>query len=233
MGAAGVADCGGDELRKRGREPRDGADRAAREPVGDQRLRPDEDVEPFHEVRLESLERAVRHLQAGKVRRAVAHPLDDGGRDRVARSRGELVEVEGHRGARVRRGDEVGGELPLVERVVRRTDRRHGVRSRLGGVRRQPHRAGRRLRAAVNGNGQPPVDRPEEELGRAHALGEREQDPFSGRAEREESVEPARGEEIDHRCDRVLVEPLPAVAERGHGRCESPPDHGRTLSSGP
>ena len=48
----------------------------AASPRYEQRLGADEDVEPFEEVRLEPLPRAVRDLHPGEVRRALAQPLD-------------------------------------------------------------------------------------------------------------------------------------------------------------
>ena len=53
-----------------------GAGGAALRALRDRAPRADEDVEALEEVRLERLPRAVRDLQAGEVRRALAQPLD-------------------------------------------------------------------------------------------------------------------------------------------------------------
>ena len=65
-----------DQLGKRRGERRDRSDRTAGQPAIDQRLGPDEDVEPVDQVGLEALPGRLRDLQAGEVRDALAQPLD-------------------------------------------------------------------------------------------------------------------------------------------------------------
>ena len=55
-----------------------------------------------------------------------------------------------------------------------------------------------------------PVRGGQEELERALALLDAEQEPFAGRPEREQAVEPARSEKVDVRAERRLVEPSPS-----------------------
>ena len=64
-----LADDRGHPLRERRREAGDRARRARGEPVEDERLRPDEDVEPLEQVRREPFERRVGDLQPREVRR--------------------------------------------------------------------------------------------------------------------------------------------------------------------
>ena len=75
-------------------EPGDGTDRAGSDPVEDQRLRPDEDVEPLDEVRRELVEGRVGDLEAREVRHALAQLEQHRQRDRVAARALELVDVE-------------------------------------------------------------------------------------------------------------------------------------------
>ena len=111
----GLAHHGGDLARERRRERRDRAARAARHPVGDERLRPDEDVEAREEVLLEGGEGRVGDLEADDVRRLVAKPLEHRRRNRVPGRRRELVDVERHGRARGRRREEVAVLRLLVE----------------------------------------------------------------------------------------------------------------------
>src|SRR6185312_11769003 len=96
---ARLADERDDRVGEAPREPRDGPDRACREPTLEQRLGTDEHVEALDEVRLEPLPGTVRDLHPGEVRSALAQALDHREGDRVAASSLELVEVEGRRGA--------------------------------------------------------------------------------------------------------------------------------------
>ena len=142
----------GHELREGRRQAGDRPGRSALEALEDERLGPDEDVEPFDQERLDRLERLVRDLEPGEVRRELAQPLDRAERDRVAAARAKLVEVEGERVAGLGRRGEMPNERLLVERVVRRPDDRDGIRALPGGIRRELHGVGRRLRAAVDGH---------------------------------------------------------------------------------
>ena len=63
------AHCGEHELGQRRGESGDRTGRAVGEPVSDQRLRPDEHVEPFEQVRVDLLERRVGYLHPREVRR--------------------------------------------------------------------------------------------------------------------------------------------------------------------
>ena len=74
-----------------------------------------------------------------------------------------------------------------------------------------------RLRTAVHRDEQASVRRLDEQLSRAHALLDGKQEPLAGRAEGEQAVDAARGEEIDVRPEGLFVERLPGVAERREG----------------
>ena len=128
-----------DHLGKRRREPRDRARRAGGEPLADQRLGADQDVEPLQQVRLHLLERRVAHLHPGDVVDRLAQPLDHRDGDRVARRLLELVDVERQRRARTGGGDEVG-----EQRVARRTGSTAARSPRP--PRRRPRRRARRAR---------------------------------------------------------------------------------------
>src|SRR4029079_11292342 len=113
---------GRDSVRVRRSKPRDGTDRAGADPVVDERLRPDEDVEPLAELRRELVERGVRDLEPRQVRRALTQLEQHRHRHRVTTRALELVDVEGH-GRTGRRGRlEVIQERTLVELEVRRPD---------------------------------------------------------------------------------------------------------------
>ena len=58
-----------DELRERRRERRDGTRRARGKALRDQRFRPDEHVQPFHQVRRKPVPGRVGNLQPAEVRR--------------------------------------------------------------------------------------------------------------------------------------------------------------------
>ena len=115
-------------------ETRHGTDRAAGDALRNERLGPDEDVEPLDQVRLELLPRRVGDLEAGEVRRLVAQSCDHLERDRVTASRSELVDVERQRCARCRCRSEV------LEELVGDRARSTAVRSRRPRPRRRaPH----------------------------------------------------------------------------------------------
>ena len=101
-----------------------------REALRDQRLGPDEDVEPFDQVRLEPLPRRVGHLQSGEVRRFVAQSARArraarrsrcAPRTRRRRTASERTPAPPPRSAR---------ELVGVEREIRRRDHGDGVGAR-------------------------------------------------------------------------------------------------------
>src|SRR4029450_4801372 len=106
--------------RKRRRECRDRAHCSPAETLVDQGLRSDEDVEARKQIPLEALPGRVRDLEPRDVGGVVAETLEDGGRDWIARRRGELVHVERQRSARGRSREEVAVLRTLVEREVRR-----------------------------------------------------------------------------------------------------------------
>ena len=166
----------------------------------------------------------VRDLQAGKVRRLLAQPLDDGDRDRVAAARLELVEVERHRGAGRGGRNEVREQLLLVEREVRRRDDRHRVGACLGRTGCERDGVVRRLRADVHGHLEPARSGFDERLGDLRPSRGREHDALAGRAEDEHAVEPVPGEEVEIRRDRGGVEG--AVPERRHGGGDGSLQHG-------
>ena len=209
-----VANDRGDLARERRRERRDRATRAARHPVRDERLGADEDVEARQEVLLERLERRVRDLETDDVRRVVAKTLEHGRRDRVSGRRRELVDVERHRRARRRGGEEVAVLRLLVELEVRRADDDDGVGADLGRVRGERHGVRGRLSAAVNGDLQPLVGRLQEEIGHLATLLDAQEDPFARRSEREEAVEARLDEEVGERAERVVVDCAAVLAER-------------------
>src|SRR5438046_686320 len=85
--------------------------------------------------------------------------------------------------APARRGGEVRELRVVVERVVRRADRRDAGSPRRCGVLAQRHGLGGRLRAGVDDHGKRPL---QEDLRSATALRGREQDPLTRRPERED-----------------------------------------------
>ena len=216
-----------DPVRERRREPGDGAGRARRDAVEDQRLRADEDVEPFEQVGREAVERRVGDLQAGEVRRPLAQLGDDRERDGVAARALELVDVERQRRARGGGRDEVLEQRALVELEVRRPDHGDRVGARLRGVRRERDGVRGRLRAAVRGYLQPARRGRDEGLEHAPPLVDAEEDPLAGRPEREQAVEPGRGEEVDVR--RNASSSSAVARERRHGGGESTSQHAATL----
>ena len=116
----------------------------------------------------------------------------------------------------------------VVERVVRRRDHCHPHGAGAGGVLSERDRLGGGLRAAVDDDRQRPV---EEELGCPSALGCGEQDPLAGRAQREDSVEPAGLEKLEVRPEGLLVQSGSLVAERRDGSRERSAQHATTLRS--
>ena len=230
---AGVADERGDHLRERGGETGDGSGRACGEPLRDERLGADEDIEPLEEKRLDPVERLVRHLHPGEVRRALAQALDDLDGERVPDPGVELVEVEGHRRTCARDCLEVGDERIGVELEVRRRDDGDPVDSERGRVLGERDGIARRLRPAMDDEREAPGALRGEALGGAAALVEREEEPFARRSEREDAVEAAVREEGDERREGVLVERFAAVAKRRRGCGQRAPDHERNLSSPP
>ena len=84
---------------------------------------------------------------------------------------------------------------------------------------------GGRLRAAVDRDVHAPCGGLDEELGRAAALVDGEQDALARRAEREQPVEAGAGEEVDERRERRLVERAAAVPKRRGRSRERPRDH--------
>ena len=115
-----------------------------------------------------------------------------------------------------------------IELEVGRADHGDSRDAGLGRVRREVERVDGRLRAAVRDDRQRPC---EEELEHALPLGDGEQDPLAGRPEREDPVEPARGQVLDIRREGTLVERLPAVAQRRHSGGERTFQHAANLSS--
>ena len=111
----------------------------------------------------------------------------------------------------MRRGGEVAEQRLVVEREVRRPD--HGDTGRAGRRRMlgQRDRVGRRLRAAVGDHRQLAGGERREHL---LPLGDREQDPLAGRAEREDAVDAAGREERRVRRDRLEVGARTVVGER-------------------
>jgi hypothetical protein len=122
-------------------------------------------------------------------------------------------------------------ERALVEWEVRRRDHGDGGRAGLGGVCGERNGLGGRLRPAVDGDGESARGRGEEELRRAAPLHGREQDSLARRPEREDPVDPARGEELRIRREGALVERGAAVAKRCQRGRERSPDHGRSIGS--
>ena len=118
----------------------------------------------------------------------------------------------------------------LVERVVGRRDHSHRVRPGLRRVGGKRDGVGRRLGAAMRGDEEPLPCSADEELEPAAALVAAQEDSLSVRAEGEQPVETSRDQVIDDRTERVLVECVPAVAERRDRRSDSPPQHVTTLS---
>ncbi len=199
----GSRDGAGDELGEGGGERRDRALRAAPHAGADQALGADEDVEPVDEVRLDPLEGRIGDLHAGQVRRDLPQLLDDSDRDGVAAHLRELVDVERRRraaaaaAAKWARSDassswKYGG--PMTATAAAPAPRCvFDERDRVAG----------RLRAAVDGDVEAPGARGEEEVGDPLALVQREEDALAGRSHGEDPVEPARGEEVGQRLERV------------------------------
>ena len=122
-------------------------------------------------------------------------------------------------------------QLRFVELEVRRRHHRDGIRARVGGVRRELDSVPGRLRPAVDGDEQAALGGFEEELRGTHALLDGQEEALSRRPERQQSVHPARREEVDVRGEDFLVERLSCIPQRCHsgGQCAS--QHASTLSS--
>ena len=115
----------------------------------------------------------------------------------------------------------------VVEREIGRRDHRDRVGADLGGVGGQRDGVSGRLGAGVDGDLEATGGGLEEELGRALPFSDREQDPLAVRAEREQAVQPAGGEEVGDRAEAVLVEGRTAVRERRDRGGEGSLQHGR------
>ena len=206
-----------DRVREAACKTRHGTDRAPADTLRNERLGPDEDVEPLDEVRLELLPRSVRDLEAGEIRRLVAQSCDHLERNRVTASRSELVDVEGKRCARCGCRSEVLEELVRIEREVRRCD--HGDRVRADERRMLGEHRGvvGGLRAAMRGDLETCARCFHEELEDLAPLVEVEEDAFACGAEHEDAVDPVRGQEVDVRSDRGLVDGASSARERGQG----------------
>ena len=174
-------------------------------PVRDERLGPDEDVEPRKQVLLELGEGRVGDLEADDVVGGVPQALEDGRRDRVPGRRRELVDVERQRRARRRGGEEVRVLRLLVELEVRRADHDHRVRPDLRSVCGERHRVPRGLRAAVHGDSEAIVRRLEKEVCDMAPLVDTQKDPLPRRAEREDPIEARLDIEVAQRSERVVV----------------------------
>ena len=220
-----AADCGDDVLGEHRRQTGDGTSRAAFEAGPNQDLRPDEDVKPLDQIRLEILPGLVGDLEAGQIRRFLPEARDHIERNRIPTAGGELVHVERERLARGGRGREVAKQRDVVEAVVRRPDHGNRVRSRDRRVLGQGDRVSGGLRAAMNRDGEAAVGRSDEELGREPPFRDREQDPLTRRPEREHAVEPSADEEVDVRLDRVLVHRRSFVTQRSQSRGQRASEH--------
>ena len=174
---------------------------------------------PSREVRLDLLEGAVGHLHPAERGVRVAQPLDDCGRDDVARPVAELVDVGRRRRARRDDRGEVRLELGGVEGEVRRADDRDGRGAGLRGVLGQRDRLGGRLRARVHGDLEPVGDGVGATPRRARdARPWRAGGPLPRRPRDEDAVAPAGRDERAETVDRALVEARPSVAQRRHDR---------------
>ena len=176
---------------ERGRELGHGSGGTALEPLQDERLGADEDVEPLDQERLDLLERLVRDFQADEVRRALLHSLDRAERDRVAATGAKSVEVERQRPARFGSGDEVPYERVLVEGVIGRPDHGDCIRALHGCVGRERNRLGRRLRSAVDGDVETVTGRFDEQARGPLTLLRRKEDSLARGTQSEHAVEPA------------------------------------------
>src|SRR5919198_1543747 len=71
-----IADERGDDVGEAGGKPRDGAGGTGRQPLRDERLGADEDVEPVEEVRGEAVPGRVGNLEADEVRRLLTEACE-------------------------------------------------------------------------------------------------------------------------------------------------------------
>ena len=117
-------------------------------------------------------------------------------------------------------------QLVLVEREVRRPDHGDGVRGDVGGVRCELHRVPCRLRTCVHGDGEPAARRLHEELRSTEPLLDRKEHSFTRCSEREQPIEPRRGEEVHVGRERVLVERFARIPKRRDRGCDCASKHG-------
>ena len=195
-------------LREGGREP----ETAPAAPAASSRRRsappaPTKTSSPSTQVRREPVERRVRDLQPGEVRRPLAQLEQHRDRHGVAARALELVDVERERRARAPPRPR-SGRAARARRAGSTAGRSRRPR------RRRPRRRARRARPCRRSSGrrsardqQAALRRGEEELECPPALLDAEEQPLPRRPEREQAVEAARGEEVDVRAERVLVEP--------------------------
>jgi methylglutaconyl-CoA hydratase len=222
--AVGIAHRGRHALRKRRRERGHGTDGRRAHPLCNQRLRADEDVEAFDEVRREGLPRRVRDLEAGEVRGDLAQTCEHLERNGVPTRARELVDVERRRSAGCGGRGEVREQRVVVQREVRRRDHRDPLHPCAGRVVRELDRPRGRLGAAVRDHLQAAG---EEKLRHALALLRREEDPLAGRSEREHPVQAAQKVAIGP--ESVLVQAGSALAKRRQRGGDRTPEHARNL----
>ena len=211
----------GDSLGVHPGKRRDCADGARRQATRDQELRADEHVEAVEEIGLKGVERRIRDLEPGEVRGVVAEPAQHLEIERIARGRGELVDVERERLAGSGRGNEMSALRLGIELEVRGPDHRDRVGACFGSMRSQLDGLGGRLGTAMGGDEKPVVRGGAEELEAALALGDIEQHRLSVRPEREHPVEPTGDEKIDVRADRGFVDRDTTRGERRQRRRDS------------
>ena len=208
------------------RERRHGADRATLDPPEDQGLRPDEDIEPQREIRLEHLPGCVADLQAGEVRGELAKQAKDVQRHGIPARLRKLVDVEGQGGAGARGGDEVRELCRPVEHEIRRPDHRHGRRARFPGVGGERDRIRRGLRAAMGRDVETPGCGLDEETKPPLSLVDREEHAFPVRPEGEHAVEVRSDIVREERFERLVVEVAPARQKRRYRSGEDPVEQG-------
>ena len=117
-------------------------------------------------------------------------------------------------------------ERALVQLEIGRPDHGDAGSPDRGGVLGELNGGCSRLRPRVHDHVERALD---EELGHALPLVDAEQDPFPGRAEREQPVQPTRAQEVDQWLEALLVEDGAAVLQRSGRRCERSPLHAATL----
>jgi methylglutaconyl-CoA hydratase len=224
----GPANDLGHLLRERAGEARNRSGRARGDPVSEQRLGSDEDVEPLDEVRRDLLERRIGDFQAGQVGGGIPQALDHVQRNRVAAHRLELVEVEGGRGAGCRSAAQMLEECIGVEAEVRGADDGDRVRAGSRGVLGQRDGVRRALGAAMDGHLQGSL-RGDEDLGRSPSLVGTQENSLPRRAKSKDAVEAPVGEEAQVGLECLLVERRAFVAEGGQSCRERAVDHRHEL----